>query len=711
METKCDKEIIPNTWGDLRDINLNEKTFRATDEGIIETELDLALYDKVIDSLGAIYLGKSYGFENGKVIAGEDDYRLNTYISKIPHGIVDKKRPGIGATTLEIDSKRNSIIVVPTKTLAYNKVINNFNNVNCQYVGSKIDSNRGATTKQEIISYLNDNSIKYKKFIVVADSLEKRVINLLEKVLGKDIYDNYFLMVDEVDMLQSDANYRPRLEDVMDIYFRFNKKNRCLLTATMMEFSNHFLQYETRFDLTDYKPKRNLNLIHTNNINALVKREIEKHTNDDKKVLIAYNSIIQILGIIFNLNPELQKKCAIICSDASEKEAGGYYAVLNNNKLPNKIVFMTCSYFAGVDIEDTYHLITVSNAERFFQVLSIDRMTQIAGRCRIEKGILSETIIYNTPKDRFRLNDGTFQEYLLNRAHKIIELYNAADEISKYDNDLKMLFKIVKKAIQEKSTEKVGGEEITLTRPNIAGDYVPAYFNIDSIVEKKILDSGYYMIPSMLKDKLSETHNIISYESVLLDKKQSQEEAEEKSNNRIKEQFDSYIEEAIALVKQLEAHGKLNDEELKKLLKYAKRNTKDFYERFMKLYKYADNDLIINLLWEIRAENKKSFKDINNSVIFWALEDNHPIKSDLSNSLIIGNVYLASELHEILKPILEYHLHRIIKPRGSISLIKAFYTLKRPRSKYRVIANNPKGFTEHKMRISKDENLIGLLLL
>jgi len=298
METKCDKEIIPNTWGDLRDINLNEKTFRATDEGIIETELDLAFYDKVIDSLGAIYLGKSYGFENGKVIAGEDDYRLNTYISKIPHGIVDKKRPGIGATTLEIDSKRNSIIVVPTKTLAYNKVINNFNNVNCQYVGSKIDSNRGATTKQEIISYLNDNSIKYKKFIVVADSLEKRVINLLEKVLGKDIYDNYFLMVDEVDMLQSDANYRPRLEDVMDIYFRFNKKNRCLLTATMMEFSNPFLQYETRFDLTDYKPKRNLNLIHTNNINALVKREIEKHTNDDKKVLIAYNSIICIFRSI-----------------------------------------------------------------------------------------------------------------------------------------------------------------------------------------------------------------------------------------------------------------------------------------------------------------------------------------------------------------------------------------------------------------------------
>jgi len=372
---------------------------------------------------------------------------------------------------------------------------------------------------------------------------------------------------------------------------------------------------------------------------------------------------------------------------------------------------MTCSYFVGVDIEDEYHLITVSNAERFFQILSIDKMTQIAGRCRLEDGLLSETIIYNTPKKSSIINDGTFQKTLLKRAHKIIELYNAADEISKYDEELKKLFKIVKKAIQEKSTVKVGGEEIPLTRPNIYGEYVPAYFNIDSIVEKMILDSGYYRFPNRLKDELSKLHNIVSLPPFNEDKKQSQKEAEEKSAQKIKEQFDTYIEEAIAQIKQLEAHGELNDVELEKLKRYAKRNAKDFYERFIRLYNYAENDRLIDLLYEIRAENKKSFKGINNAVIFWALDDNHPIKSDLSNSLIKGNSYLASELHEIMKHIVEYHLHKIIKPRASISLIKAFYSLDRPRSKYKVLGDNPKGFTEHKMRISKDENLIGLILL
>jgi len=718
METKCDKIIVHNTWGDLIDRDLNRKSYRATEDGIQEVEDDPAFYEKTIDSIKNVPFGRVYAELDGEILL-DDVYRLSDYISKIPHGIVDKRRPGIGATTLEINSKRNSIIVVPTKILAYNKAQIH---PQCQYVGSKVNDNRGATLKTEILNYLN-SSVDYKKFIVVADSL-KRVVELI----GEEVYKTYFLLVDEVDMLQSDSNYRPALENVMDYYFRFDKKNRCLLTATMMEFSNPCLKFETRFDLTDGKPKRNINLVHTNNINALVKREIEKNTPDEK-ILIAYNSITQILGIIYNLEPELQKKCAILCSDASEKEAGGYYAVLDNNRLPNKIVFMTCSYFSGVDIDDKYHLITVSNAERFFQILSIDKMTQIAGRCRLENGILSETIIYNTPNDRFRLNDGTFQEYLLNRAHKIIELYNAADEISKYDEELKMLFRTVKKAIQEKSTEKVGGEEIALTRENIEHEFVPAYFNIDSIVEKKILDSGYYMIPAMLKNELSKTHNILSYEPVPEDEyiiEKSQKEAEEKSTQRMKKQFDTYIDEAIVQIQQLEADGELNDDKLEKLMKYSKRNAREFYRRFIRLYKYADNAILINSLWDIRAKNNKAFRDINNAAIFWALEDNHPIKSDLSNSLIKGNNYLASELLEILKPIVEYHLHKILKPRASVSLLQSFYKSKRIKeyfenpdnqdksiaiNKHKLIGDNPKGFTEHKMRISKDENLIGLILL
>ena len=38
---------------------------------------------------------------------GDSFWNLADFIDKMPHGIVDKKIPGIGATTLEINSKRN----------------------------------------------------------------------------------------------------------------------------------------------------------------------------------------------------------------------------------------------------------------------------------------------------------------------------------------------------------------------------------------------------------------------------------------------------------------------------------------------------------------------------------------------------------------------------------------------------------------------------
>ena len=62
----------------------------------------------------------------------------------MPHGIVDKQVAGIGATSLEIDSKRNSIIVFPTKILAYNKWQRN--KTKLLYVGGKINDERDTTS-------------------------------------------------------------------------------------------------------------------------------------------------------------------------------------------------------------------------------------------------------------------------------------------------------------------------------------------------------------------------------------------------------------------------------------------------------------------------------------------------------------------------------------------------------------------------------------
>ena len=68
--------------------------------------------------------------------------------------------------------------------------------------------------------------------------------------------------------------------------------------------------------------------------------------------------------------------------------------------MAKRINFATCCYFTGIDIEDEYHLISVSDTRHSHSILSIDRMTQIHGRCRISKGVLSETLVYSTFKKK-----------------------------------------------------------------------------------------------------------------------------------------------------------------------------------------------------------------------------------------------------------------------------------------------------------------------
>ena len=46
---------------------------------------------------------------------------LGDVLDSIPFCILNKNRTGVGATTLEIEAKRNSIIVCPNKSLAYSK--------------------------------------------------------------------------------------------------------------------------------------------------------------------------------------------------------------------------------------------------------------------------------------------------------------------------------------------------------------------------------------------------------------------------------------------------------------------------------------------------------------------------------------------------------------------------------------------------------------
>jgi len=688
-------EVVPNTHGDLHDAPVEYIEILSSGK-VGETKT--IPQDTVITSLDNLLFGKLPKECDAK------DYFVNLadFISKMPHGIVDKQIPGIGATTLEINSKRNSIIVFPTKALAYGK---HSKHPNTLYVGSEIKGEK--VTNQQIEEYLTKDG--YKKLLVVADSLGR-----LLGIIGKN-YKDYFLMIDEVDVLQTDNNFRPQLENVIDYYLIFPQKNRCMVTATMKEFSNPHLKTECRFPITwQYNTHRNIDLLHTDNITQAVIEKVNSHPTE--KIFIAYNSILQIRNIISSLDEETRKECAILCSEASIKEAGEYFApkLGDNDTLPARINFATCCYFTGIDIEDSYHLITVSDVRRSHSMLTLDRMTQIHGRCRKVNGILSETIIYNTLGYVSVMESmDSYTITLLNKAKKVLKVIKSADNIMQGDHTLTDLFAIIKEAIREKAQERIAGNElINLIRQNVDGEYVPAYLNIDYIIERTELYATYFM-PETLKEVLSKQVKIISYKSLSYDVSPEQNSIEKTNKDAQNKLTDSYIQEAIDSIKVLSTTGQLNDNTLHLYIRQSRSRTKIFLGRFIKLYKYVDLDSLLHQLWEIRTSNSIVFKNFNNAVIFWALDEEHSFKVAIRRKFTLNKSYSASEIQEILTPIVQYHLHKVMKPRKYVALLKSMYATDRTsRNKYTIRGENPRGFIEHTDRIAaKENNLLKLFIL
>ena len=130
--------------------------------------------------------------------------------------LLDKGITGCGGTTVEINSKRHSIICVPNISLVLNKQ------------SDMVCGVYGKTSIGDIRYYLQNHK-GYKKFIVVYDSLPK----LLE-VIGSSVYNNYFLLIDEYHILFNSyvlRNYA--IKRLLNEYRKFD--NFCFMTATPLD--------------------------------------------------------------------------------------------------------------------------------------------------------------------------------------------------------------------------------------------------------------------------------------------------------------------------------------------------------------------------------------------------------------------------------------------------------------------------------------------
>lgn len=354
---------------------------------------------------------------NGNELIIDNSKKLGEVIDRLPSGLIDKRATGIGATTCELTSPRNSIIVVPTRALAYSKAQSQPNSF---YLGSPYGNIKSKINDEEIRNYLSSD-IDFKKFLVVADSLPRLI-----KVIGAEVYNDYFIMIDEIDSFQSEFEYRPKMELSIEYFFRF--KEGCLVSATLIDFSDPMVNGLPRI-IIDYKfnVKKELNIFYgsrqaVKTVSELIKDYYFKRqywsackTDSNVKLLVAYNSVESIMEVIALLPFELRKKCKVLCSEKSKEKTIldniEYYDELKNNLLPGQINFITSAYFVGINIDELFCPLLVNDSKVQHSFLSLDKIKQIEGRCRV--GLQSVFVLFSIASPDFK---GTNKQVLLDSA-------------------------------------------------------------------------------------------------------------------------------------------------------------------------------------------------------------------------------------------------------------------------------------------------------
>ena len=373
--------------------------------------------------------------------------KLGHAIDYLPHGIIDKTVTGLGGTTLELDCKRNSIIVEPLKFTAESKA--NHPSLNNKYkifnfavpkksfdLGFMVtDILLPAELEDKFNEYLqhckkNDQPLK---FICVSDQLGKlkNYINQIEDLK----FEDFHLLIDEIDSMQLQSDFRNVMHYVMEIYKEHPHKNRTLLSATLTKFHDPKLNDEPFLKITYENPI----LIYAR---VLVSNNVEYRTAvtildlnsnyPNEKILIAYNHIEGIKNVIDFIikNGINNNDIAVLYSSSKRGEFNeNKKAKISNETLPAKINFITAAYFSGFDLNENAHLIITIDPTTLSMTISPSTAYQIQGRLR--KGALSTSLVVN-------FTDRIYKEYnipeLITASNVIKNIIKNLDEAIKTGN-------------------------------------------------------------------------------------------------------------------------------------------------------------------------------------------------------------------------------------------------------------------------------------
>lgn len=648
--------------------------------------------------------------------------KLAHVFDEMPFGLIFKEETGIGATTLELYANRNSIIVEPTRVTASSKAKKH----NALYVGGKTKNMYGTSDKR-IKGYLY-SPVYPKKIVVVADSLY-RLVSLLKDETNL----NFFLMIDEIDSFQLDSSYRKSMENCLDIYKTFPLEKRCMVTATSLEFSDPSITDAMTIIKYDVPTFRKMTLLSALKIEDKTrnsgkveneKNKAKKHyisiiksiatnkiqeliiNNPNEKLMIAYNSISGCYDIAKHLIKHKilsEEDIKILCSTNSKEKVKEFYTELESDLLPAKLNFCTSAYFTGFDINERYHLISISSVKSTIQTLSDKRLKQIAGRCRDKEGLLSETVIFDAWEEMNEINYNV--EDCLALANKEIA---ALQCITNNYNGHPLLKQNIDK-IRELIVESTQFNGFRFLRWKSKNEPAISYLNIDAFIEQIRVRNELYSTKFDLYDCLLNAGHQVN---IL-----------ERRDYLIIEKNDLGIADRIERVKAVMDLVKNPESELKHLNTFIEDKSTNGLQKFllMNIIEFTDFVKMDKFLSLIEAaaplRDKRKLNNILLGAYYFTLDRESHYKRTVEHYISVNNKFTSKELLKLWNLIfLESGIHKQLESEvQAVRLSKLHFRLIKKRkdpnlateteATFTIKNENPFKFRLIKARPFKDDNV------
>jgi hypothetical protein len=379
--------------------------------------------------------------------------------------ILFKQLTGIGATTLELETPRHSIIIEPNVPVIQGKC-KKYNNTRKIKVFGVFEGK----TIDQIIDYLESN-VEYKKIITTPESFLKVKEAMAE--LGIDMYKDYFLLMDECERSIQDVGYRGKIILPINDFFLF--KSKAFVSATPILPSDPRFAHQNFkhvFIKPDFKHEEKLKVIETNNVSLTLKNFI--HTNPREQYFIFFNSTNTIAHFIDELG--VKDQSAIFCAKESMQKlkVNNFTHVSTSLSDFKKYNWLTSRFFSAVDIEGivkpTIIMITDLVSALHSSIDPKSEAIQIVGRFR--KPI-----------------DGTITKEIVHISNFLPSLTSkTATEVVQYINECEIVHKAVQQFLDAATTR---GAVDTLREMLKLVEFAK-YLNIDGSRNYFMLDNAIF---------------------------------------------------------------------------------------------------------------------------------------------------------------------------------------------------------------------------